>query len=327
VSRPRIVLACLAALVVVLSAPWSQQLSEAIAGAWPGQFRTIAISSTTVPIAIGFLVAIFRIRDRRALRYGLLALGLAVGLCYVVLGAVGFGEAFHFVEYGLIAILFYRACLPLGDGAAIALPLLAGVIVGVLDEWFQWFIPIRTGEMRDVLLNVVAVSCGLLLAIAVDPPPRLTLSLGMRSRRLTAACAAITALAVGLFAETLRAGHEIRDDEIGSFASRYSAPDLEAAARDRAERWRRDPPLTVRRLSREDQYLAEGLSHVRQRNAAWTAGDIATAWRENRILEQFYAPVLDTPTYASKLGNRWPGEQRAEAAARAAGADVIRPAC
>ena len=81
--------------------------------------------------------------------------------------------------------------------------------------------------------------------------------------------------------------------------------------------------LAVRRLSREDQYLAEGLSHVRQRNAAWNAGDIATAWRENRILEQFYEPVLNTPTYASKLGNRWPGEQRADAASRATGADVI----
>ena len=88
-------------------------------------------------------------------------------------------------------------------------------------------------------------------------------------------------------------------------------------------KWRRDPPLVVRRLSREDQYLAEGLSHVRQRNAAWNAGDIMTAWRENRILEAFYAPVLDTPTYASKLGNRWPGEQRADAASRSVGADVI----
>ena len=322
-NRPRLVLACVAALLVVLSAPWSQQMFEAVARLWPAQFRTIAIASTAVPVAAALLVAILRIRDRRVLRYSLLALGIAAGTAYIVLGAVGFVEAFHFVEYGLVAILFYRAFLPLGDGAVFAMPLLAGVIVAVADEWFQWFIPIRTGEPRDVLLNVVASGCGLLLAMAMEPPPRLTLSIGARSRRLTMVTAAVAALVFGLFVETVRARYEIRDQEIGSFASRYSQTDLEAAERERAERWRRDPPLAVRRISREDQYLAEGLSHVRLRNAAWTAGDIATAWRENRILEQFYAPVLDTPTYASKLGNRWPSEQRADAASRTTGADVI----
>ena len=315
-NRPRLALACLAALLVILSAPWSQQLFEALMRAWPAQFRAIAMAATAVPIAAALIAAILRIRDRRALRYTLLALGLAAGAAFIVLGAVGFGEAFHFVEYGLVAILFYRACLPLRDGAVLALPLLAGVTVGVLDEWFQWFIPIRTGEPRDVLLNAVASGCGLLVGMAMEPPPRLTLSIGARSRRPVVVTAAVAMLVLGLFVETLRARHEIQDEEIGSFASRYSQADLEEAERDRAERWRRDPPLAVRRISREDQYLAEGLSHVRQRNAAWAAGDIATAWRENRILEQFFAPVLDTPTYASKLGNRWPGEQRADAASR-----------
>ena len=315
-NRPRLALACLAALLVILSAPWSQQLFEALMRAWPAQFRAIAMAATAVPIAAALIAAILRIRDRRALRYTLLALGLAAGAAFIVLGAVGFGEAFHFVEYGLVAILFYRACLPLGDGAVFAMPLLAGVIVAVADEWFQWFIPIRTGEPRDVLLNAVASGCGLLVGMAMEPPPRLTLSIGARSRRPVVVTAAVAMLVLGLFVETLRARHEIQDEEIGSFASRYSQADLEEAERDRAERWRRDPPLAVRRISREDQYLAEGLSHVRQRNAAWAAGDIATAWRENRILEQFFAPVLDTPTYASKLGNRWPGEQRADAALR-----------
>lgn len=317
-NRPRLVLACVAALAVVFSAPWSQQLAEALMRVWPAQFRAIAIAATAVPVAGALIVAILRIRDRRALRYTLLALGMAAGAAFSLLGAVGSGEAFHFVEYGLVAILFYRACLPLGDGAVIALPLLAGATVGALDEWFQWFIPIRTGEPRDVLLNLVASGCGLLLAIAIEPPPRLTLSVGARSRRLIIVTAASAALVFGLFVETLRAKYEIRHEEIGSFASRYSQADLAAAERDRAERWRRHPPLAVRRISREDQYLAEGLSHVRQRNAAWTAGDIAAAWRENRILEQFFAPVLDTPTYASKQGNRWPAEQRADAASRVA---------
>jgi len=72
----------------------------------------------------------------------------------------------------------------------------------------------------------------------------------------------------------------------------------------------------IHRLSREDQYLSEGLWHVQLRNEAWKNGDIATAWRENLILEKFFAPVLDAQTYASATLHRWPPEQRGEAAFR-----------
>jgi hypothetical protein len=119
-----------------------------------------------------------------------------------------------------------------------------------------------------------------------------------------------------LFFLTVHVGHEVQDAEIGAFRSRYTAAELAALARARAERWRDQPPLAQRRLSREDQYLSEGLWHVQRRNQAWSAGDVATAWRENRILEKFYAPILDARTYGSASGHRWPAEQRAEAASR-----------
>jgi hypothetical protein len=64
--------------------------------------------------------------------------------------------------------------------------------------------------------------------------------------------------------------------------------------------------------------LSEGLWHVQERNLAWSAGDPFTAWRENRILEIFFAPVLDTASYASRVPPRWPAEQRAQTASRVA---------
>jgi hypothetical protein len=75
----------------------------------------------------------------------------------------------------------------------------------------------------------------------------------------------------------------------------------------------------LKRISREDQYLNEGLSHVRWRNRKWAEGDIRTAWYENRILEKYFAPVLDTPTYEGRQGHRWPAAQRADAQARRGG--------
>ena len=40
------------------------------------------------------------------------------------------------------------------------------------------------------------------------------------------------------------------------------------------------------------------------------------AWSENLILEKYYAPVLDTPSYISKTGHRWPAGQRTDAELR-----------
>jgi hypothetical protein len=62
--------------------------------------------------------------------------------------------------------------------------------------------------------------------------------------------------------------------------------------------------------------MSEGHLHVQERNRRWEAHDIAAAWFENLILEKYYASVLDTPSYLSKTGHRWPDAQRADALAR-----------
>ncbi len=73
--------------------------------------------------------------------------------------------------------------------------------------------------------------------------------------------------------------------------------------------------------------MSEGVWHVQARNKAWEAGDVLAAWHENQILENFYAPVLDTPSFVSKTGHRWPPPQRADAQQRlmAAGAAQSAP--
>src|SRR5262249_57312308 len=104
------------------------------------------------------------------------------------------------------------------------------------------------------------------------------------------------------------------DPQVGVFRSRFTAAQLTAVAADRTRRWHASPPTAAPTLSREDQYLTEGLWHVRERDRAWNADDPFTAWRENRILEAFFAPVLDTPSYPSLMPARWPVQQRARTA-------------
>lgn len=315
--RGRLVLAVVAAAAIILSAPFVQQVFDFLSTTWSGQFRTISIGATAVPASVALLLAATRIRDRHLFRYGLLALAAAIGSGYISAGALGATESFHFVEYGVLGLLFYRSWRSLDDVSTLILPLVAGTIAGTLDEWFQWFIPIRAGEARDIVLNAVASLCGLCVAVGLDPPGRLALRLqpGSAARVAAWTCAGLVVFA-GFFL-TVHVGYDVQDPEVGSFRSRYSAEMLGRASLERTVRWRSRPPVERRPLGREDHYLTEGLWHVRRRNDAWDAGDVETAWRENRILEKFYAPVLDSPTFASTVGHRWPPAQRADAVERA----------
>lgn len=297
---------------IILSAPFIQQAFTAASNAWGPYFRPAGIAASALPVGIALLVAAVRIRDRRPARYGALALSLAIAITYVLVDGLNFAEAFHFVEYGLLAWLFHRAWRQHDGTASMVLPLLFGVMVGTLDEWFQWFVPIRTGEARDILLNGVASGCGVLFATATAP---LAGQVERPGRHTTSRVIRSGGGALGLFVlffMTVHAGHDVYHEEIGAFRSRYTSEELSRLALDRAARWRAAPPLALRRLSREDQYLTEGLWHVQRRNQALSAGDAAEAWRENRILERFFAPLLATPTYVDPRGHAWSAGQRLE---------------
>ena len=319
-SLPRapFIVAILTAAALVLSAPFVGQIRSALKQAFPGQFLLIVGAVIGLGLAAALAAAAWRIRDRRAARYGAIIMAVAIAVTYSAANATEFPESnaverFHFLQYGLITFLFYRAWRPLDDGAVLVLPVLAGLIVGTIEEWLQWFIPARVGDIRDVALNLVAIVSGLLFSLGLDPPRRLSAAIMPASWRrvLHMGIAAILTLAV--FFHVLHLGHEIVDPEVGTFTSRYPAERLLALQAERARAWAAAPPPTrLVRLSREDQYLSEGVEHVRERNELWSAGDAAGAWFENRILEKYYGPVLQTATHHGP-GHAWPHDQRADA--------------
>ena len=322
---PPFIVAIVTAASLVLSAPFVGQIRSALRSAFPGQYLVILAAAATLGLAAALGSAAWCIRDRRAARYGLIGLAIAIAVAYSLWNTSPSAERnaverFHFLQYGLIAFVFYRAWRPLGDSGVVVLPILAGLIVSAAEEWLQWFIPNRVGEINDLLLNLVAIICGLLFSLGVDPPRHLRLALHRDTKRRVASLGIAALVAVAVFVHIVHIGHVIVDPAIGRFTTRFSAERLEALQAERAARWAAAPPSrTVVRLSREDQYLTEGMEHVRERNDRWAAGDIRAAWFENGILERYYAPVLDTPTHEGS-GHAWPEAQRADAAARAGAA-------
>lgn len=318
----RLGVAILVAAALVLSAPFVGQVRSSIRAAFPGQFVAIVGGVIATGVAAALVAAFIRIRTRRAWRYAAIVSALAIAVLYSWATANPNPESraverFHFLQYGVITFLFYRAWRSAGDLSILLLPLLAGLIVGTAEEWLQWFIPNRVGEMKDVFLNVVAIGTGLLFSVGVDPPDVFRLHVSPRTRSRLAGLTIAALLVFAAFFHVVHLGFAVVDGEIGTFESRYTREHLAALQAERAARWKVSPPPTrLVRLSREDQYLTEGIQHVRWRNTKWTEGDVPAAWLENRILEKYYAPVLDTPTHEGTSGHRWPPEQRADAEAR-----------
>jgi VanZ family protein len=317
----RLVAALAVSAAVVLSAPFLGQFRAYLRAAFPEQFVAIVGAAVALALAGATAIAVARIRYARALRYAVIVAAVGAAVAYALATQSGTPEVdvverVHFIEYGAIAFLFYLAFRPLGDPTIVILPVLAALTVGTLDEWLQWFIPNRVGEARDVFLNLVAIGSGLAFAAALEPPAAFTLRMQPRSRRTAAVAGVVFTLVFAGFVNAVHLGHLVADGGL-AFRSHYRLEELQQLSRERAERWRSDPPRTLQRLSREDQYLDEGLWHVRERNLRWAAADYDVAYLENEILERYFKPVIDTRSYAAPEPSRWPAAQRADAAGRA----------
>ena len=104
---------------------------------------------------------------------------------------------------------------------------------------------------RDILTALAA------RLMAADRPPRLRPRF-WPSRCSSRSCILATRSATG----------------IGMFKSRYSTRTLERLAMEKQEAWRVHPlPLVLQRVSREDQYMTEGVTHVQTRNELLAAND------------------------------------------------------
>jgi hypothetical protein len=68
-------------------------------------------------------------------------------------------ETFHFVQYGLLSVLLFRALSHRVADVSIYFAVTAiGTVCGILDELIQWLVPRRYFEFRDIAINLLAVA-------------------------------------------------------------------------------------------------------------------------------------------------------------------------
>jgi VanZ family protein len=119
--------------------------------------RVLAAARSTSPRALAGLL--------------LAALGYTASLALVELTPA---EKTHFLSYGLLAYLVYRALL-LDLRAAWTAPVTVGLmgLLGLADEIIQYFVPTRIFEWKDVFLNALSGLLAVILVRSLTPgPPR-----------------------------------------------------------------------------------------------------------------------------------------------------------
>ena len=97
---------------------------------------------------------------RRSLKHcGLVALPLAlIGIVSLNLSIPE--ERVHFLQYGLLGIMV--AATARNESLALLAKLATfAILVGVIDECIQWYLPNRVGDFRDVAFNTMAAILGI----------------------------------------------------------------------------------------------------------------------------------------------------------------------
>ena len=291
--------AALVALAILAVAPYMSLARKAAKAALADGFATTLSAALVAVVAFAFLAALVRIREYRTWRYlGLvLVAALLLGAGWVFRredAAVSLVEKIHLVQYGLLAGVLYLGLRRRGlrsVAVLLGLPVLGAFGVGAADETVQWYVPVRTGDVFDVILNAYGALCGAVFALSLAPPAELAWWRPGDRRRLSLA-ATVVVLVVALFLDLAHLGTWV-EDGAGRFRSYYDREALLEVQADRARRWPHEPPPTEPGWAHQDPYFVEALWHVNHRNASFQRGDLYPAWKETLLLERFYRPFLD----------------------------------
>lgn len=115
---------------------------------------------------IGVVLVMFSRIDRRRRLWALLPFVAIAALATTVDNPV---ERIHFLEYGLLAFLLFRAAgRPRGMG--LVWVYCSVLLAGFSDECIQWMLPNRYFDLHDVGMNAIGASIGLWFGVMIRRP-------------------------------------------------------------------------------------------------------------------------------------------------------------
>lgn len=77
----------------------------------------------------------------------------------------------HVIEYSILGVLIYRAFIQekIGKKEAIVYAIIIAFFYGITDEFHQNFTPTRTPRLRDVIIDTIGATVGILIVWKLLP--------------------------------------------------------------------------------------------------------------------------------------------------------------
>lgn len=248
-------------VAIYVTIPLARTIQRFVEQHWGREMFSYAVLGV---IGVGLVAGLICISRSRSFMFRnslwLLAVAIIFSAYTLKLGQQAPEEAVHFVQYGILGILLFRALsLSVHDPAIYPAAAIIGCIIGMVDEFIQWMTPQRYWGLKDIWLNFFAVIL-VQIAIAKGIKPgflrqkssrnnlRLVCRLTIAAVALFGLCLLNTPTRIAWYAEKvpglaflkenesvmLEYGVLYEDPEIGVFRSRLSPEELEASDRDRA---------------------------------------------------------------------------------------------
>lgn len=144
-------------LTIYLTLPVTPLLSKSAFRLFGRKETGIIISLVLLVIMTAAIVLLFRRIKKEQRTKAVLPFLALVGLASILDNPV---ERVHFLEYGILAFLLFRASgRPYGMG--LVWVFVAVLVAGFADEIIQWILPNRYFDIKDVAINGIGAAIGL----------------------------------------------------------------------------------------------------------------------------------------------------------------------
>ena len=225
--------------VIYTTIPFVRRLREFFVARWPGELIAYGVMAVVVAAAVAGIGLLWRRRRGIRVANALWLVGIATVLVVWTRRLMGQPEeAVHFLEYGVLGVLLYRALRPrVPDATVFIAAALVGILVGTVDEIIQWVVPERFWDFRDIALNggasvLIQVALWRLAAVATErvrrPSLRLLCRLAAAEILILTLCLAATPARTAHVAEYLPglANPASGTDAICEYGHRHALDDL-----------------------------------------------------------------------------------------------------